>query len=1088
MINKPADLLTRKSSLALVIACLAYNPPVDSQTLQAKQVLQDPQFRAVLQRLTKKYKQEELNAAKEINPELNAAATPDTSGLVVENKLGTSGQYSDAFSSPVSVISNSSTELSTESRFTEGEELIFGLELETKNSPVAIADVFAIKSSSAVKIGFVTFVQLLELPIEVSSNFQQANGWLFNENNKFVWRIDTSGSLQVTVNAKTWSLPQDTFRIESDDIYIDIESLAEWFGFEFQIDESRLKLTLKTEKQFPVQLKLERRNKQIRSQTYSASSVMPYRETGYKIFSPPLFDAQVSTSKRGEETNLSYSLVGAQDLAYLTTNYYLSGSDDKKLSSARVTFGRESDRDDLLGPLKATQFEFGDILSVGNFRKSGNTLGAGLRFSNTPLVSSLDGQTVNLTGDMIDGWDVELYQNGILIQQKFSVSDGRYDFTDIQLEYGDNIFEIVFYGPQGQVETKTERFVLDGNSVKKGQFNYQFSTVKTNKSLFGIENDSVGDESSGIQTSLDMGYGLSQWLSLSSSIGQFEPNIGSDSTSYDIGMNADLFGVALFSGSVGEVKDDSRFSDFALRTRVKDTALSFNYSKSKDFALFNSNNRSNTTLSFAMSGRLFDGTALPVSYQNSWNKNENITRTSESYRNALSINSSIGSFSNSLELNEITENDRFENNLINQDLFFDESQIQNIIESLQSGEIEQQLLSKSINGGMQYSKNVSSFFTRLFANYTLKPESEFNSYGASLSYAINPDISSNLSVFKYVKTGQVAANIGVNWRFNSVYLSTSTSYNNNSGWSGGISARFGFGYGNDSRYFASNRGVSQAGVVTARVFEDKNLNGTFDSNEKVLSNAEVKAVQGGGLAVETNDKGLAVLTGLTPLVKTDIVVERNSFEDPSMKTLIPGVAITGRRGYLEHVDFAVTATGELEGTLYLSSDNGEMEPASYAGIHLIGSNGEIIDTTQTEFDGYYLFIDLVPGNYKVMIDKSFTKRRNLRLSDPVYLAVRGGQVINGADMFLNKREDASGYTAEMGNFSSLTVLKAYWSLLVKSGMNVAKLKPFYLYNEDSGKYLLSAGFYKEQHKASEICNRIVGRKITCIVKELDAKL
>jgi hypothetical protein len=1093
MRSRPADYFCSTSSLAVVMACVSISPSLTAQTVEGNAALQNPQFRQALQRLIKKYQQAEQSTAAVNNvanqPDADAVTQSDQTSSLVD-----SSQNFDLTDQQIQ-IADVSDELVEGSRFVEGEELILGVELASKNGATALADVFALKSKTSAQLGFATFIQILELPIEVSSDLRRANGWIYNESNKFSFQVESDQRLAVSVNGKSWALTEQNYRIESDDIYIDIEVIAEWFGFRFDIDESRLKLSLTTERQLPVELRIARQNRQISTQTYSNTSVMPYRDTGYKAFSPPLFDAQISTSHRNDETSVSYSVVGAQDFAWLTTNYYLSGTKDDALSSARITFARESDTNNLLGPLKATEFEVGDILPVGNIRGASRNLGRGLRFSNTPLVSSVDGRKINLTGDMQDGWDVELYRNGLLINQKFGVSDGRYEFNDIELEFGENSFELVFYGPQGQVETKREVFNFDSNSVARGQFNYQFSAVEANKSVFGLEEDNYGaaDEDKGRQANLVAGYGVSDWLSLTTGAGVFKPDLGEELISYDVGLNANLFGLALLTSTLAEVKDSVRSTNHSIRTKVFDTAFNFSYLDRTPLGLQPLRSEVATdSYTATMSGRLFGSSALALNFQNEWRKDNNVTDIVEVYRNSLGVNGTLGSVSHSLELRKRAELTPLQPLPVTADSFADPVYLQQflarIAEEREQPLAERNVLPETLSGGLQYRKSFHSVFTRLFANYSLKPDSELISYGASFSYPFSPDLTSNLSVFRYTLNNQVAANLGLNWRLNDMYLSATTSYNNVNGWSGGLNARFGFGYTDNAGYFASNSGVSQTGAVSARVFEDKNFNGVLDQNESVLKNVKVKSLQGGQRAVTTNSEGIAVLTGLAANLKTDIVVDRASFEDPTMKTLIPGVALTGRRGYIEHIDFPVSTTGELEGTLYLSAEGGDMEPAAYAVIQLIDRNGKVVDTAQSEYDGYYLFVDVVPGQYKVMIDKSFTKRRNLRLSDPVYLAVRGGDVINGTDIMLQQKEAAGGYSADMGSFGSLTVLKAYWGLLVRSGMNVAKLKPFYLQDEESGKYVLRAGFFKEQHQAEDVCNRIKGRRLACAVNQFETKL
>ena len=54
------------------------------------------------------------------------------------------------------------------------------------------------------------------------------------------------------------------------------------------------------------------------------------------------------------------------------------------------------------------------------------------------------------------GWDAELYRNGQLLAFAENRADGRYEFIDVPLLYGQNRFEVVLYGPQGQITARCE--------------------------------------------------------------------------------------------------------------------------------------------------------------------------------------------------------------------------------------------------------------------------------------------------------------------------------------------------------------------------------------------------------------------------------------------------------------------------------------------------------------------------------------------------------------------------------------------------------------------------------------------------------
>jgi hypothetical protein len=1090
-------------SLLLSVAGLALSPVTIAQAQNPNAILQNPEARQALQRLIKKYQaveqnqrlaQQQLQASAADN-QVQATNIASTGAVVPLSTNSGALATDDSQSFDDEAMPSESAELIEGSRFALGDELILGAEIGAEEPRTALADLFAFKTQTSARVGLLALTQILELPITFNADITKADGWLFNENNRFSLSLDQSNQ-QLTVKAggQSWQLTENQYQLDADDLYIDLELITQWFGISFQIDESRLKLAISSKRQLPVELRIARRNKDLRPQAVSSESVMPYRETGYKLFTPPLLDAQAGLSHRGDQTTANYSVSGAQDLAYFTGKYYFSGGRADLLNSARLTLARESEKNDLLGPLKATEFEFGDIQPVSGGFGGNRNLGRGLRFSNIPLASSVDGQQVSLVGEVADGWDVELYRNGILLDQELSIDDGRYDFIDVPLEFGINNFEIVFYGPQGQVETRTETYNLDSTSIQKGQVNYQFSLVDVNKSMIPLEEDNFQSSSSrkGLQTNLSSGYGLFDWLSLNAGYGLFRPDNGVEEGSYSVGSNLSLFNLAVLNSNFSETENTSKQTLHDLRTQVLGQSLGFNYRQIKDIRASSSGNeRVDDVYAVNMAGQLFRASALPLNYQNEWRRTESMGQRSDVFSNSLGIRTGIGSFSHSLLWQKQPISDENVSPVV-LDMFNSEDYAKALLARL---ELQQQQELEGINsfertvaGSLQYRNSFNSVFTRLFANYNLKPYSELTSYGMSLSYPLTPDINTNFNLFRYQLTGQTTGNLGLNWRLDDLYLSASASYNSSNGWSGGLNARFGFGVSNEVGYFSSNTQISQSGAITARVFEDKNLNGIKDENEPLIKGAEVKSLQGARKTAVTDSKGTAVLTGLTALQKTDIVVDRASFDDPTMKTLIPGVAITGRKGRMEHIDFAVTSTGELEGTLYVATEQGDMQPAAYAVIQLVNQKGEVVETAQSEFDGYYLFVDVLPGQYKVMIDKSFTNRRNLRISDPIYLGIRGGELINGTDIMLNRKEPASGYAAEIGSFSSLTMLKAYWHLVISSGMNVARLKPFYLQDEASGKYVLRAAFSQDQEKALQVCERLKARTFKCEVNQWTTEL
>ena len=279
----------------------------------------------------------------------------------------------------------------------------------------------------------------------------------------------------------------------------------------------------------------------------------------------------------------------------------------------------------------------------------------------------------------------------------------------------------------------------------------------------------------------------------------------------------------------------------------------------------------------------------------------------------------------------------------------------------------------------------------------------------------------------------------------------------------------------------NRRSMASSGAMAVRVFEDLNLNGQFDNDEPLIENAKIKALQ--NYRHGTTDKtGVAMLSSMTNNVRTDIVLDRRSLEDPFLINAIPGVSVTPRAGHLDVLDFPVVQSGELEGVVYVSNASGDEEVATYAPIHLYDSKGNEVNSTVTEFDGYYLFTDLLPDDYQMRIDASYLEKKNLRGGTVMEVSLASaGEIVNGADFTLQEREAAEGYVVSIGEFNSLRMLKAFWQILIKKGVYVVDPKPFYYKADGDKKYTLNVAFYPKQAYANAVCARFAAKNISCNV-------
>lgn len=971
--------------------------------------------------------------------------------------------------------------VATTSRFAPGEDLI--LTAEANGTP--LGTIFGVTTERGMRIGLGDFAQILEFPIYVDLESATAQGWFFSEKNPFNLKKLDDGRLEVNAGSETYYVAPEDYELGTD-FFVEQADLAKWFGLDFTLDEGRLALEIKSATPFAMEVRTTRRTQQ-KAGLAPSQSVLPLQESGYKLFSPPLIDIQTSATRSHleipapsssqnqeniiqDDTSANYSILASHDLAYLNSQLYLNGNREDALDNAWLTFSRQSDTGELLGPLGATSYEFGDVIPFNAGLGRTQALGRGFKLSNTPISQLADNSKVNISGPIQEGWDVELYRNGILLDQRLGITEGRYDFNDIPLDYGSNDFQLIFYGPQGQMETKTESYIADSNTVSSGEGMYRFSLTEVGKSVFDMDQFVDDPTQQGVMASTILDFGVTDWLALSGGSSVFRPREGLDQEFVTLGVNANLGRIGLLSANVLQNQESLRSSNINYRTRLFNTSYNFQGQRVEFQNAFNGTTDTTDTLSASMNGVLFRSTRTPLSFQNSWYNTKNGDGTEiEIFQNGLGIGGRFGYLSNNLSWEE-----------------------GGVTDLTMPPEYAGQ---KRVMGSVQYRKNLGRLNARFFGGYSLKPIEEFHSYGGAFNYSWSNDFNTELRYDYSTLSDLYQVNLGLNWRRQPFYITTTAGYNENGSWSAGIGLRFSLGYEPIERsIFTSDRPIAQSGAVAVRVFEDTNMNGIFDVNERPIENAKVNAVQ--AYRYEQTDKqGVAVLSSLYDSVKTDIVVDESTLDGPFMISASPGVSIKARKGYVDQVQLPVVRAGELDGIIYQNGDNGEPEPAPYIMLNLLDSRQKVVATTRSEYDGYYQFTNVVPGNYQLKVDESYTDRRNLKPGQKALGFSSKGDVITGVDFVLRPLDEAKGYVAIAGQFSNTSMLKLYYHILRQRLGGRFIQQPFYIRQPDSGTHLLGLAYFPApqaensvaEQKAKEACAPLLVHKLNCEVQYLDFK-
>ncbi|MFM7704447.1 MAG: hypothetical protein ACKO6D_05940, partial [Rubrivivax sp.] len=206
--------------------------------------------------------------------------------------------------------------------------------------------------------------------------------------------------------------------------------------------------------------------------------------------------------------------------------------------------------------------------------------------------------------------------------------------------------------------------------------------------------------------------------------------------------------------------------------------------------------------------------------------------------------------------------------------------------------------------------------------------------------------------------------------------------------------------GSERWMFAALPGAN-SGATSARVFLDRNLNGTFDAGDEPITGAGF-FVNGTGAPVRTDASGLAYIPRLTPHRVAGISLNPSSLEDSQWSPGGPGVSFMPRAGRVAMLEFPVMVTAEIDGYVQLETD-GQRRGVSDVQLELYAADGALAMRVRSTADGYFLISGVKPGRYTLRVAEEQIRRLALQPVQALTVEVASdGQVANGHDFVLRK--------------------------------------------------------------------------------------
>lgn len=857
--------------------------------------------------------------------------------------------------------------------FQDGEPLVLQLALTTNKRRqgdrfMLEQPVTAIKQGHDVMISLIDFVGAVDFPIKVDGSGGTADGWFIREDQPFHLDINTG---TVTIQDKVYTIETGDVEISDGDLLVKGQTLARWFGFDIKVNLQGQNISVASDQTFPIIEKLDRLKKR-NLKTASIKPEQPYVPQQYKAFTPPRADISLREIYRktgNGVTTLSsqYSMQTTGDMLGHSARSNISGDNEESLNSVRLGFSKESENADLLGPLKASLYEFNDVRTVKVPLAGTAAQERGFHLTNKSLYTTLDTVTT-IDGDALPGWDVELYRGQQYIEGITVGIDGRYSFENIPLFAGDNNFRVVQYGPQGELREEAKTITVAPALAGARSGLYDVSLSQNNTQTYNATPSKDPDKGAPhFAGTYERQVGDN--LTLRGGVQARQENEQQDMYFYTGAVtvfdntiyNADLV-TAIEGPFQGVLTGRRRLGKHSLSGIAKYSSEDFS-SQTID------EDRQSNIPAYASLAANARGPFLPFTFKNvTYDSDASILRND---RGDMQLHTGLG-------LSSAYKGLRFSNALDFQANSYGSSLVTRQDSYLLSG-------ASSVNGtalGIRWRNSL---------DYEIEPELHLKNYNLVLNRSFTPKTSGELDLRHQFETNISTGTASMNYTHDKATISPIVSYDTDKNLQAQINVRFGLAmnpYTHD--IVMSNMALGGRGSVSAFVFLDKNGDGVFGEDDEPLQDVLVKAVQSGRL-VGTDEKGEAFLYDLPVNRVTDIVMEENSSFDPSWVPGFKGISIRPRAGDTTRIEFPILRGAEIDGTAYMQDTAGNRTEARNVKLVLSSLDGNAVKEAETPYDGFYVLSMIPPGVYYLHADTTQSSMTGFMIPKKIVITTEGGE-------------------------------------------------------------------------------------------------
>ena len=792
------------------------------------------------------------------------------------------------------------------------------------------------QTDSGICVDLADMIMAMDIPLRLDKKSRRATGWIFAENQTLTIDLDN-------VMVKK---PGGSAKLRSGQIYdvpagwcVDLKSLSEWLDVKFIPDLSNALLTIESDTQLPFERALERKEQaaKIRPHKSFDLSGLPQSSEPYKFWRTPSVDAVVSAGglkdkQSGQKFDLRYELYASGEVGKASFDARLSSDNNGVPENLRVRAYRTDPKGELLGPLNATHFALGDVSTFSTPLVSQSVAGRGAVVTNRPVERPDSFDRTSFRGELPSGWDAELYRNGQLLAFAENRTDGRYEFLDVPLLYGQNRIEVVLYGPQGQIRRDIQVIPVGMDSIPPRETYYWAGVHEAGEDLIRL-GEFLPIRQAGWRGGVGVERGLDNKTSVAASL--FSLQIDGDRHNYLEGSVRRAVGPTLVELSASSNLEQG----MAFRGQLLGQ-LGNSYITAESI--------------WARGGFLSDQVDENIESRHSLAVDHSFKLSR--YQVPFHIDAQYETRSDGRDSLDVTGRTSFNfkylslTGELNWERRFSEM----------GSDIPDRLDARLLANG-----RIGKVRLRGEAVYRLAPEKRFERINFTGEWRAGERSDWRVELGYDAGLDRGRAGIGIIRRFDKFSLTASAEAATDGSVAAGLNLAFSLGPDpRNGKFRFSNNKLANSGQAMAIVYRDENGDGIRQPTEPLVKDVELTAGQSVAMTA-TDVRGRAIIDNLLPFRPVLIGIDSSSLSNPYVQPALPGVVITPRPGVAVTVELPLVSAGEVEGTLVRRGGG----TIAGVGLELVDLEGRVVRETQTEFDGFFLFDGVPYGSYTVRIAK-----------------------------------------------------------------------------------------------------------------------